>query len=257
MNERLQSERLYELIVRRLEQRIIAGELKEGQRLPPERDLAKTFGVSRTAVREAMKVLAQSGLVEMRHGSGTFVRNHLQTCLRHSIDLISKLGRASDAIEMREILEPEVAALAARRASDDDLRILRESVRAMETADDPEAMFQAELSFHQALARSTGNVLFMGLLDPVDGLLHEMRERIHHKFGSISRNRLDRIRFLHRKTLEALLLRDPAAARAAMHRHFANRRREWEIHSRKERSARIRREPRVKGKRHQLSLTKT
>jgi GntR family transcriptional repressor for pyruvate dehydrogenase complex len=112
----IQSERLYEQIVGQIEQLIEAGDLKVGDRLPSERELAEQFAVSRTAVREAVKALRQKGLVEIRPGRGTFITNGTSNSVRSSLDMLIKMGvtkGSGNLVEVREILEPEIAALAA------------------------------------------------------------------------------------------------------------------------------------------------
>ncbi|HET7089537.1 MAG TPA: GntR family transcriptional regulator, partial [Anaerolineae bacterium] len=83
----IQAQRLYERIAQQVEQRLLTGDLKIGDRLPPERELAEQFGVSRTAVREAVKALRQRGLVEVQPGRGTFLTDGTSQAVRHSLDL--------------------------------------------------------------------------------------------------------------------------------------------------------------------------
>ena len=120
----IQSSRLYEQIVQQIEDSILKGELTEGSQLPAERELAEQFGVSRTAVREAIKALQEKGLVDAFPGRGTFVTNGSSNSMRRSLDRIIKTGDQDGStylVEVREILEPEIAALAASRADYEDL----------------------------------------------------------------------------------------------------------------------------------------
>src|SRR5512146_1236650 len=119
----IQPERLYEQIVNQIEQRILAGELKAGDQLPSEHELAKQFAVSRTAVREAIKALREKRLVEVRPGKGTFIRNGTEDAVRSSLGMLMKFGQPNGSaplLEVREILEPEIAAQAATRVTDQD-----------------------------------------------------------------------------------------------------------------------------------------
>ncbi|MBI3741478.1 MAG: FadR family transcriptional regulator [Chloroflexi bacterium] len=88
----LQPERLYERIVAQIETQIFSAQLKLGDQLSPERDLAEQFGVSRTAIREAIKTLRQKGLVAVEHGRGTFISNRTPQAMRHSLGLMMKIG---------------------------------------------------------------------------------------------------------------------------------------------------------------------
>jgi GntR family transcriptional repressor for pyruvate dehydrogenase complex len=106
----IQSHRVFEQIATQIEERILNGELRSGDRLPTERELAEQFQVSRTAVREAMKILAQKGLVDMRPGRGTIVIDGAPVALQNSIGLMMKLklrevGGSDNLVEVREMLE--------------------------------------------------------------------------------------------------------------------------------------------------------
>src|SRR5712675_1898854 len=114
----VRTSRLYEQIVQQIEESILKGALKPGDQLPAERDLAQRFGVSRTAVREAVKALHEKGLVEAYPGRGTFVTDGTSYSMRQSLDRMLKVGQPEGSAflaEVREILEPEIAALAATR----------------------------------------------------------------------------------------------------------------------------------------------
>src|SRR6266852_5540540 len=114
----IRSNKVYEQI----EELITSGTLRSGDRLPTERELAEQFQASRTAVREAMKTLAQKGLVDMRPGRGTIVIDGTSQAMRHSWGLMMRVGQTSNSdelVEVREILEPEIAALAAARAAEE------------------------------------------------------------------------------------------------------------------------------------------
>src|SRR5262250_375768 len=112
----VKTSRLYELIVQQVEESILKGQLKPGDQLPAERELAQRFGVSRTAVREAVKTLREKGLVEAYTGRGTFVTNGTSQAIRQSLDWMSKVSQHEGTVhlaELRRILEPEIAAMAA------------------------------------------------------------------------------------------------------------------------------------------------
>ena len=215
----IQSSRLYEQIVQQIEQAILKGELIQGSQLPAERDLAEQFGVSRTAVREAIKALQEKGLVDAFPGRGTFVTNGTSNSLRRSLDRIVK-SEDSDGgaylVEVREILEPEIAALAAVRADYQDLAAMREAVDAMNSAGrDPDAYIEADLDFHLALAEAAANPIVLSLIDSIVGLLREQRMRISRVEGGPERGQ-----HYHRSILEAVERHDSQGARAAMQAHL-------------------------------------
>src|SRR5271154_4113487 len=137
MYRAVRTSRLYEQIVQQIEESILKGTLKPGDQLPAERELAQQFGVSRTAVREAVKALREKGLVEAYSGRGTFVTDGTSQAVRQSLDLMMKIGQpegSTHLAEVRAILEPEIAALAAIRAQEPELATMREAVAVMDRA---------------------------------------------------------------------------------------------------------------------------
>jgi len=211
--------RLYEQIVEQIEGNILKGELNPGDKLPAERELAEQFGVSRTAIREAVKALTQKGLVEVYPGRGTFVINSTPQAVRHSLDLLVKFDGSEGTrslVEVREILEPEIAALAALRAREEQRAAMQEAVAQMEAAlGDIEAFIEADLDFHFALAEGTQNLLIPTLVDSLVVLLREQRKRIAFVEGGMARAQTH-----HKKILKAIFRGDPEAAKKAMREHL-------------------------------------
>lgn len=216
----IQTSRLYEQIVQQIEASILKGALKPGDQLPAERDLAQQFGVSRTAVREAVKALREKGLVEAHHGRGTFIKDGTSQAVRQSLDLMIKIGQpdgSTHLAEVREILEPEIAALAATRIEEQHLAMMREAIVVMDNTrkDDPEAFIEGDLDFHLALAEAAANPLILSLLDSIVGLLREQRLKIFYVEGGPERGQ-----YHHHRILDAVEHRDAERARAAMRAHL-------------------------------------
>jgi GntR family transcriptional repressor for pyruvate dehydrogenase complex len=217
----IQSNKVFEQVANQIEKRILSGELRSGDRLPTERDLAEQFHASRTAVREAMKILAQKGLVDMRPGRGTIVIDGAPKAMQHSIGLVMKLklgevGGSDNLVEVREILETEIAALAAARATEKEIAALQEAVRVMdECLNDADAFIAADNQFHQALAKATQNTLILILVDSIVNPLSEQRKQIFEVQGGPERGQ-----FHHKRILESIMRRDPVGARAAMRAHL-------------------------------------
>jgi GntR family transcriptional regulator, transcriptional repressor for pyruvate dehydrogenase complex len=215
----VRTSRLYEQIVQQIEDSILKGALKPGDQLPAERELAQQFGVSRTAIREAVKALREKGLVEAYSGRGTFVRDGTSQAIRQSLDLMIKIGQQDGSphlAELRAILEPEIAALAAIRISEQHLASMRETVAVMDRArNDPDAYIEADLDFHLCLAEAAANPLILSLIDSIVGMLREQRMRIFQVDGGPERGQ-----FHHKRILEAVEKRSPEIARAAMRAHL-------------------------------------
>lgn len=214
-----QTPRRYERVVQQIEQWILDGSMKPGDQLPGEHDLAQQFGVSRTAVREAAKTLREKGLIEPCSGRGTFVTHGMSQVMRQSLDLMAKMGQWDGSAhlgEVRKILEPHIAALAATRAEEQHLRSMREAFQAMDqNLDNPDGYIEADLEFHLALAEAAGNPLILSLLHSIVGLLREQRMQLFQIKGAPERSQRH-----HKRILEAVEQHDAEAARGAMRAHL-------------------------------------
>ena len=215
----VKTSRLFEQIVQQVEDSILQGQLKPGDQLPAERDLAQRFGVSRTAVREAVKTLREKGLVEAYSGRGTFVTNGTSQAMRQSLDLmirINPLEGSANLAELRLVLEPEIAGLAAARIEEQLLTTMREAVAVMSrNLHDPDAYVEADLDFHLALAEAAGNPLILSLLGSIVGLLRDQRSRIFSVDGGPERGQ-----YHHKRILRAGEQGEPDLAREAMRSHL-------------------------------------
>lgn len=226
----VRTSRLYEQIVQQIEDSVLNGSLKPGDQLPAERDLAQRLGVSRTAVREAVKALREKGLVEAYSGRGTFITDGTSQAARQSFDLMVKIGQqdgSTHLAELRLILEPGIAALAAARVQEPELVTMREAVATMDRSQrDPAAYIEADLDFHLALAEAAANPLILSLIDSIVGLLREQRIKIFNIEGGPQRGQVH-----HKRILEAVERRDPEMARGAMRAHLEQVRQDSQVSS--------------------------
>jgi GntR family transcriptional repressor for pyruvate dehydrogenase complex len=215
----VRTSRLYEQIVQQIEESVLNGSLKPGDQLPAERELAQRLGVSRTAVREAVKALREKGLVEAYSGRGTFITDGTTHAARQSFDLMVKISQqegSTHLAELRLILEPGIAALAGKRIEDEHLAAMREAVAVMDRSQkNPEAYIEADLDFHLALAEAAANPLILSLIDSIVGLLREQRIKIFKVEGGPQRGQVH-----HKRILAAMEKRDPEMARQAMAAHL-------------------------------------
>lgn len=211
--------RVFEQIVAQIERRILTGELRHGDYLGSERELAEQFGASRTAVREALKTLAQRGLVDMRPGRGTMVIDDTSRAVRNSLHLMMHIGSRhtpAHLSEVRAILEPEIAALAAERAEEEHIEGLRAALETMEQAlDDADAFIAADNDFHRVLARGSGNPLILALMDSIVDLLSDQRKMVFAVAGGPKRGQMH-----HQLVFNAIVARDAEAARRCMRAHL-------------------------------------
>jgi GntR family transcriptional regulator, transcriptional repressor for pyruvate dehydrogenase complex len=223
----IQTERLYQQIVEQIERRFVSGELKVGDKLPSERELAEQFGVSRIAVREAVKALREKGLVEIRPGRGTFITNGTEGVIRHSLGLLMQfeaVGASPNLVEVREIMEPEIAALAATRITPEQVVAMTQAVGTMNVAlDNVDVFVEADLGFHLVLAQATQNPIIPILMNSIIDLLREQRKRIALVQGGLSRGQ-----YHHKRILDAVMRHDPKEARSAMQQHLEQVRKDSE-----------------------------
>ncbi|MGZ4410673.1 MAG: FadR/GntR family transcriptional regulator [Gaiellaceae bacterium] len=208
----------YELVAERLVGDISARRLTPGDVLPPERELTQSYGVGRSSVREALRMLESQGLIRAREG-GTFAVAQFRNPLNSSLSLLLTLDAADleELFEIRRILEGELSALAALRRSDDDLARMDAAVVAMdENLASEEGYIAADVSFHLAIAEATRNRWALHLMHAIRELLLRALGSIYHVPGSPERS-LEQ----HRAILEAIGARRPHDARTRMAEHIA------------------------------------
>jgi len=216
--EQIEGTRLYEKVAAQIQQRITDGELKPGDRLPPEHVLVREFGVSRTVIREAIQSLKTRGLVSVKHGSGVFVSEPTVDMVSELFSTLFQFKGASvyDLHEAREILEVEIAALAAERASEEDKAELFEKLEWMEkTCGSLREYVELDLIFHGILARATGNQIFLLLLEPLVDLLRQSRLKATQAPGGVQGSFRG-----HRAIYESIERGDKEGARLAMREHL-------------------------------------
>jgi GntR family transcriptional regulator, transcriptional repressor for pyruvate dehydrogenase complex len=210
----------------RLQTLILGRKLQPGTKLPPERVLCEEFGVSRTVLREAIKHLSAQGLVEEITGRGTFVskpnleavKKSLQICLGwHAQAVLENL------VELRRLIEVEIAELASIHATREDIKNLQQNVSHMERSADgkTERFVRLDLEFHSLLARATHNELFVMLFDAISSALVGTWEEIHQDL--VERRRGVRH---HKKILAAIEQRRPDEARRAARQNIESYKRD-------------------------------
>ncbi|MHB0871587.1 MAG: FadR/GntR family transcriptional regulator, partial [Chloroflexota bacterium] len=171
--------RIFETIVDQIQRQILAGDMKPGDRLPNERDLAAQFGVSRASVREAIAALQLIGLVESRVGGGTYARRDVlgATISPFAKMLAAEIGQAGEPLEVRRMLEPQTAWFAAERATPEnvaEIQLCLERQQARVAAG--EVTVSEDEAFHLAIAKATNNRVLERLISIINDLLKPSRE---------------------------------------------------------------------------------
>jgi len=215
--ESIRRNKVYEEVARQIE-RLILKKLQPGDKLPSERELAETLGVSRSSIRDAIRSLELMGMVEPRQGAGTIVReisadslvNPLANALKRKEDLISEL------LDFRKMLEPPLAARAATRISPDEISEMEEILQRQEEKQrQGDAAVAEDAEFHYSIALASGNSVVLKVLDTLMDLLRDTRERTLQVEGRPQKSLAG-----HRRILAAIKRHDAEGARAAMRRHI-------------------------------------
>ena len=211
-----QEMRLYRVVAGKIQALIEPDGIKPGERLPPERELASKLNVSRASLREALIALELTGVVDVRGGSGVYVSQVVE-------EVETTLPEAGagpfEVLSARRLIESEVAAIAARVATDSAIDAILRAVIEMEVKHDDYATNEnADRNFHMAIARATGNSALVGVTE----YLWNQRGRLWHKLKEHFQTEDLRLETLkdHRNILEAIASHDPAAARKAMRSHL-------------------------------------
>ena len=209
-----------EEVVVRLRDMIHNGELSSGDRLPPERDLARLLGVSRPTLRAGIRSLATVGILQSRQGAGTFVveRDESPTLDGSPLRMLSALhGFTSDEMfEARLALEMSIAGMAAERATSEQMTLMAEEITGMYASlSDPEQYLVHDMKFHQTIAAASNNRILTSLMNMVATILFDARSKTVKRARDLKQSAEQ-----HHNIYRALRERDPEAASRAMHDHL-------------------------------------
>ncbi|MFC4224939.1 FadR/GntR family transcriptional regulator [Lysinibacter cavernae] len=206
-------------VARRLLDLFTGGSIAAGRRLPPERQLATTLGVGRSAVREALAALEILGIVDVRPGSGTYLRGTASDLLPQTLSWGMLIGEHNTAelLELRSGLEIYVARLAASRAGDAEIHKIEKTLSRMRASThDLTAFAKADLDFHNALSQAAGNGMLVDLLQVARSLLRVYNDRAVHDTDAAEIATAE-----HEAVLSAIASGDADAAASAMALHMA------------------------------------
>jgi GntR family transcriptional regulator, transcriptional repressor for pyruvate dehydrogenase complex len=209
---------LSDKVAKLITESILAGDVRPGERLPPERDLMGQFGVSRTVIREAVRSLAAKGLVRQQARAGHVVSELSPDTVAESMTLYLR-GRGpyglEKLMEVRATIETQTAGLAAERASDAEIEQIRAVNAELVKARGAHQTALADIAFHRAIAHASGNEFFVMMLDSIRGALLQAESP-----GLAHRETVDYVRNAHSAILESIDRRDREGARAAMQAHI-------------------------------------
>jgi GntR family transcriptional repressor for pyruvate dehydrogenase complex len=220
--ERIRRSKLYEEIIQQIKGLIATNQMAPGDRLPSEREMSENFGVSRSAVREALCALDNAGLIEIKHGSGVYLKDvNEKAWMEPLVQLFfSKKENLLGLLELRMGLESEAAALAALRAKPENIMAMEQALQQIEQELKGQGQpNKADFRFHCALAEAAGNSFFTNVLQHIREAFQQGLQTSH---GLLQQDP-DRRRILvpeHRAILDAIKNRDPEEARLALRYHL-------------------------------------
>lgn len=204
--------------IERLKSMIISGQLRPGDRLPREADLANTLGLSRNSLREAVRALSLMRILDVRQGDGTYVSSLAPESLLEALTFVVEFHHDDsvlDLLEVRRILEPAATGRAAARMSDEDFDELSELLSRADDTSPVQDLVDVDTEFHRRIALGSGNGMLASMIESVAGPTHRARVwRGLTQFGALARTLEE-----HQAILAALRRRDPelAALRATVH----------------------------------------
>ena len=173
--------RLYESVIEQIMDLIKNNELKPGEKLPPERELAEKLSISRNSLREAFRVLESRGLIKSKPGGGRFIREIWKNGHNNTENIILSLEKSSilELLEAREIFEVEIVELAAQRATPEDIELIEKALNKMNQKEElkDDKKMESDTEFHLAIAGASHNFVFINIMKLYLDLLKETREK--------------------------------------------------------------------------------
>ncbi|MFC4775762.1 FadR/GntR family transcriptional regulator [Paenibacillus sp. GCM10023252] len=210
-----------EIVLQQIKQQIAAGVYAPGTKLPTVVDLAASFAVGRSTVREALSALKAMGWVTIRHGGGTFVSTVLPPAAEDTGDLFQSAKLLQEVLEVRKFIEAGCAALAAARRTEEDLAELKHTLQRMDEAlGDETASEEADLQFHLAIARAAHNTLFLSMMESLTDRLKESMRESRQLWFFAERASAEQLLLEHQEILAAIAAQDAELAVARMMNHL-------------------------------------
>lgn len=220
----IKSTKVYEQVIEQIQSMIASGDLKKGDKLPSERQLAEQLGVSRTSVREALRALQIIGLIEVRQGDGNFITESFDHCLFEPLSVLFMLqeSRPQEIVDLRRVIEVETATLAAQRITEEEIKELGELInqlKVLSEAQDEKNSVKVDKEFHYKIAQASKNYLLLNFLNVISALMDNFIEDAR---GMILMNQQNKGLLVeqHENIYKALARRDPKAAAEAMGIHI-------------------------------------
>lgn len=223
--KKIKPKKIYEEVAETIHEMIRSGQLKPGERLDSVQQLAENFQVGRSAIREALTSLRAMGLVEMRQGEGTFIKEFEtdQITLPLSTAILMNKKDIANLLEVRKILELGTVAAAAKRRNKEHLLAMEKALQEMEAASgDEELGEEADLQFHLAISEASQNALLLSLMNHVSGLMGETMKETRKVWLFSKQTTIEKLAYEHYSIYKAIEKQDEEEARHFMKIHLEN-----------------------------------
>lgn len=210
----------YESVIRYTKNEILSGKLKQGQKLPPERELAEMLGVGRTSVREAIRVMEILGLIECIQGAGNYIAGNFEksiTELLSTMFLLQNFDRQKLS-EVRACLELKAAELAIDNITDKQMGRLKEISEKMNSVDNEEDEALLDKQLHYEIAAASDNIILIQMLNAISALVEDFINEIRKSILSKPENKA-RLRQIHHDIVTAIINKDKDAIRSSLTEH--------------------------------------
>ncbi len=215
------TKKVYQQVIDYIGNLILEDNLKKGDKLPTERELSKKLGISRNSIREALKTLDVTGLVDRRQGDGTFIKKEFDNCLTEPLSIVFMLEKIQkrEILEFRNMVEIKTVSLAAERITDAELNEIEEIYEHLKNEKDEEISSKYDKKFHYLIAKASKNLVILNCYNVMSSLLDAFISDIRFKVLEQEGKR-ERVIVLHKDILESLKNRDPIKAANSMERHM-------------------------------------
>ncbi|UEX90654.1 FadR/GntR family transcriptional regulator [Staphylococcus ratti] len=217
---KISNQKIYEQIANDLIEQIDEGKLKEGERLPSIQALAKTYGVSNASMREALNALRMIGLIEIKHGYGTFVKQKHPQLFDFSNHTLTQ-KRVKDILELREAVEVKTASLASQRRTEGHLAAMYEALNEMARAiQNNTSGEEADLKFHLVIAQASDNQLLYELLNNIADKIQQTMRGTRHIYLYSRQKRMEKLFNEHTAIYDAITTQNALLAAQKMSEHL-------------------------------------
>ncbi|QZY53744.1 FadR/GntR family transcriptional regulator [Crassaminicella profunda] len=217
----IKNKKVYQHVIEQIQNMVMEGTLKKGDKLPSERDLVAQLGVSRTSIREALRSLEVIGLIESRQGEGNFISGNIDSSFFEPLSVMFMLnkGNPESILELRMIIEVEAAAIAAKKIKEEDIEEMKNLMDELRKAQNEIESAKVDKKLHYKIAQITGNYLIVTLLNAISSLMESF---IKDARGMILREEEKREVLMeqHQKICDALIEKDSKKAILAMKEHL-------------------------------------